>query len=242
MRALLAADILRIWETGRDQPPLDRALGLLVAADPEMEREDLAALSMGRRDALLLALRCRVFGEILQAYAECPQCGGPLELHFPAASIQTGGGGVPEVLELSVDGIDLSLRFPTSVDLAAANAHGEMAAAKIALLERCVEARKNEEPVKARDLPAAAIEQIEHRLAEADPGAEIWLDLRCPFCEHSWQSLFDIAAFFWTEISACARRLLHEVDALARTYGWSEAEILGLTPVRRRAYLELVGA
>ncbi len=241
MRALLAPDILRIWETGRDQPPLERALSLLLAAEPETRREDLAALSIGRRDALLLALRRRVFGETLPAYAECPQCGGRLELHFPAASIQTAAETIPETLELRVGAIELRLRFPTSVDLAEANTHEEIAAAKAALMERCVEARENDEPIKAGDLPPAVIEQIEHCLVEADPGAEIWLTLHCPFCEYGWQMLFDIAGFFWREISACARRLLREVDALARAYGWSEAEILGLSPVRRQAYLELVG-
>ncbi|MEY2508048.1 MAG: hypothetical protein QOH01_2377 [Verrucomicrobiota bacterium] len=242
MRALLAPDILRIWETGRDQPPLERALSLLLAAEPETRREDLAALTIGRRDALLLALRRRVFGETVQAYAECPQCGGRLELHFPAVSIQTAAETVPETLELRVDAITVRLRFPTSVDLAEANGHDEIAVAHAALMERCVEARVNDEPIKAGDLPAAVIEQIECCMAEAEPGAEIWLDLRCPFCEHGWQALFDIAAFFWREISVCARRLLHEVNALARAYGWSEAEILGLSPIRRQAYLELVGA
>jgi hypothetical protein len=30
-----------------------------------------------------------------------------------------------------------------------------------------------------------------------------------------------------------------EVDALARAYGWREADILALSPARRAAYLEL---
>jgi hypothetical protein len=77
-------------------------------------------------------------------------------------------------------------------------------------------------------------------MATADPAAEVLLNLQCPLCTHSWQAFFDIAAFFWTEISAHARRLLHEVDALARIYGWDEAEILGLSPTRRQAYLELI--
>jgi hypothetical protein len=70
----------------------------------------------------------------------------------------------------------------------------------------------------------------------------VLLGLHCPLCSHSWQALFDIASFFWTEISAHARRLLREVDALARAYGWSEAEILGLSASRRQAYLELIGS
>ena len=37
-----------------------------------------------------------------------------------------------------------------------------------------------------------------------------------------------------------ARRLLDEVHALARSYSWSERQILELSEVRRRAYLERV--
>ena len=44
-------------------------------------------------------------------------------------------------------------------------------------------------------------------------------------------------AYLWDEIDARARRLLDEVHALARTYCWSEEQILALSETRRRAYL-----
>jgi hypothetical protein len=65
------------------------------------------------------------------------------------------------------------------------------------------------------------------------------LDFACPSCGHEWQSLFDIAAFFWAEIAAQARRLLREVHQLASAYGWREADILAMSARRRRAYLEM---
>ena len=34
-----------------------------------------------------------------------------------------------------------------------------------------------------------------------------------------------------------ALSLLHDVDALARVYGWSEREVLGLSEERRRTYV-----
>jgi len=37
-----------------------------------------------------------------------------------------------------------------------------------------------------------------------------------------------------------AQRILADVNVLARAYGWSEREILSLSPTRRRHYLELV--
>jgi hypothetical protein len=47
-------------------------------------------------------------------------------------------------------------------------------------------------------------------------------------------------AFFWKEINHWANRILREVHLLASTYGWSEADILALTPTRRQWYLALV--
>jgi hypothetical protein len=79
-------------------------------------------------------------------------------------------------------------------------------------------------------------------MSNADPMADIHLALNCPSCEHKWMAPFDIVAFLWREISAAARRLLREVHTLASAYGWTESEILALSPVRRRAYLEMIGA
>jgi hypothetical protein len=63
--------------------------------------------------------------------------------------------------------------------------------------------------------------------------------VECPDCGHGWTLELDVAAFVWREIEISAARLLHDVDVLARRYGWSEREILGLSAPRRRFYLEL---
>jgi hypothetical protein len=39
-----------------------------------------------------------------------------------------------------------------------------------------------------------------------------------------------------------ARRILQQVDALARVYGWNEAEILSLSQKRRQRYLEFIAS
>jgi hypothetical protein len=64
--------------------------------------------------------------------------------------------------------------------------------------------------------------------------------LRCPACKASQQVLFDIAAFFWSEIGACAKRLLREIHLLARAYCWREADILAMSAWRRECYLAMV--
>ena len=77
-------------------------------------------------------------------------------------------------------------------------------------------------------------------MAAHDPLAEVELALACPVCGHQWQLVFDVASFLWLRIEAQARRLLEEVHALARAYGWREADILAMSSGRRQAYLEMV--
>ena len=49
----------------------------------------------------------------------------------------------------------------------------------------------------------------------------------------------DVGSFVWAELHAHGRRVLREVDVLARAYGWTEAEVLALGERRRAAYLAL---
>ena len=241
MRALLAPDIVRMWEVGRDQPPIDRALSLLWIAGAGDSREQLAALPLSRRDAKLLELRKRTFGETLKAFSECPQCAGRLEIRFATTAINSSGSDGPAILELKAQETTVQFRLPTSLDLSEAISLGNIEQARETLFSRCVvEARREGAIIAAHELSQELKEEINRRMAASDPAAEVLLNLQCPFCTHSWQAFFDIASFFWTEISAQARRLLREVDALARTYGWGEAEILGLSATRRQAYLELI--
>jgi hypothetical protein len=92
------------------------------------------------------------------------------------------------------------------------------------------------------EVPDQILDAVEQRMAQLDPQAEVCLDLSCPECDHRWQMNFDIANFVWSQVVATARRVLREVDLLARTYGWSEDHVLALSPFRRQAYLDLAGS
>jgi hypothetical protein len=78
-------------------------------------------------------------------------------------------------------------------------------------------------------------------MAEADPQADVQLALSCPDCGHSWLAAFDIVSYFWSEVNSWAQRLLGEVHTLASFYGWSERDILAMSPVRRHIYLDMIG-
>ena len=123
---------------------------------------------------------------------------------------------------------DIEARLPRGEDITAVMHLHEPDAIRRALLERCTGA-----PV-----PPDLMDQIEDALAAADPRADVQLALTCPACGHEWLLRFDAAAFFWSELSAAAERVLGEVDTLARAYGWSEREILSMSARRRALYVE----
>ena len=243
MRDLAAGDIIRIWERGQGQDPLERALTILAVAFPDTSRDELASLSLGRRNARLLQLRERLFGQQLKGFAECPPCQARLEFALDAAALW--GDGLPEPekedYDLAAGGFDLRFRLPNTQDLAALATCPDLESARERLVQRCVmRASHQGVAISSVELPEEVIAGLAAQLAERDPLADAQLDLECPACGHRWQAGFDIGSFLWTELSAQAKRLLLEVHTLARAYGWREADILSLSAARRRFYLDLV--
>ena len=199
MRLFSAHDLLRVWEVGADQHPLERALTLLAAACPDLTWDELAALTIGERDRRLLTLREQTSGPRLNGFAECPKCAERLEFDVSVADLRVADSdAAEEAPELVTEGLVLRFRLPDSRDLADVLGAQDLDAARNLLVRRCVvEASRDGVPVAAGDLPAEAIATLAQRMAELDPQAEVLLDLRCPACEHAWQVLFDIVAFFW---------------------------------------------
>lgn len=238
---LTVASLLSAWEDGWGRALSQRASSLLSAADPSVSAESLSELSIGARDRMLFAMRAEAFGHDMIGVATCPACLSIVELHFDSRSVPdpcalpaTNG------LETSCDGYDVRFRLPQAADLTAIHDASTVSSARALLLERCIHSVLCDgEAVGCNDLPPAVVEGVVKIMAAADPAAEIELDLTCSACSHHWVSPLDIAAFLWEEVSAWAARLLRDVHALALAYGWTEPEILSLSPRRRQIYLEL---
>lgn len=241
MRSLSAHDAPRVWERARGQHAVDRAITLLAAACPDMSRHDLASLSIGQRDARLLTLRERTFGPQLEGLADCPNCAEQLQISLAVSDVRVAEEDQTdaEPTELDANGLKPRFRLPNSNDLAAAAHCPDVAAARSLLLERCLVQAGDGAPASPAEVAPDAVPEIAASMARRDPQAEVLLDLDCPACNHRWQILFDIASFFYAEISAYAKRLLQEVHTLARRYGWREADILSMSAARRQFYMEL---
>jgi hypothetical protein len=236
---LQATRALDLWERAQQLTPVQRAVELATAADPQATRDEVAALPLGQRDARLLALCDASGGPLLDAVARCPACGECVEFAPPAAQLLAAQPAVPSALEC--DGFVVRWRPPDSRDVAAAAAASDAAAAHALLLERCVLAAAGDDgEVGAADLPAAVRVALEQSIAAADPLAEVLVDLTCPACGGAFVADLDVAGLVWAELDRGARELLGEVDDLARAYGWTEPEVLALSDRRRAAYLRLV--
>jgi hypothetical protein len=247
MRGPSAEVLLEAWERGFGQSPAELGLILLGAALPGVSSQDLARISIGRRDAELLSFREQVFGGLLETLATCPACGERLELSLSAQELRAAMGPAPNLAEASRDELSLDVgeysvrfRLPNTCDLLAVAEKREPDVARSALWDRCVlAAERRGEPTRPEELTADVVDSVLSRMSEADPQADVRLEIACPACSHRWEAAFDILSFLWRELSAWAVRTLHDIHALASAYGWSQQDILALSAGRRRAYLEL---
>lgn len=237
-----AADLLNVWERGRSQSPVDRALSLLQVATRESPREALAQVGIGRRDAELLKLREKIFGTRMTGQADCPACGQQMEMNFTVAEVQaTSLPELPETCTEIFGNCEISFRLPNSSDLATLIPSDDLAVQKRRLVQRCVlNAKCSGRLIAADQLSEDTVKALSERMSELDPQGDVQLALSCPLCSHRWDAPLDIVSFVWSEIHTWVVRLLHDVHALALAYSWRESDILAMSPWRRQAYLELI--
>lgn len=239
MRIPSDSELIAIWERAAHEHPVDRALTVLSACSDESP-EELAALSIGSRDARLLEIYEAFFGCTLDAFAECPSCAEALEYRISTNDLTPSMAIEDELLGFDAGATSVRLRLPDSRDLRAIRGCTDLMAATQVLVERCVvDAVVDEMPASIATLPVEVIDGIASRLAAANPQAEMLIDLTCPACAHTWEVVFDIESFLWSKISATVRRLLQQVHTLASAYGWSEHSILALNQTRRQLYVEM---
>lgn len=252
-------ELLAVWESTIEQPRFRKAIVLLCAACPEASGAALEQMSIGERDRRLLGLRERLFGSKMSSLAICPRCDERIELSFDVRDILvdqkeplsgTGDGGV---MTVTVEAYEVQFRLPNSLDLAAIIPGSAPEDVRRQLLARCVlkidyplgSGQENGDEIARQYgvdiLPEPVRHAINERMARADPQADIQLVIACPKCRHEWRSVLDIASYLEKEIHAWAQRLLTDIHLLASAYGWSEADIMAMSSIRRQAYLQMLG-
>lgn len=144
---LSPTDILDLADEGANASTVRRAL-LLGQAASGVSFDDVAALTIGQRNALVLRARRAVLGEKLECRVACPACGELLEFtaHVAALLPEQEPDGGP--FELALGELSLTARVPTGADLLAIE--GEAETLRQALIARCVlDARVNGDCIAA---------------------------------------------------------------------------------------------
>jgi hypothetical protein len=223
-------ELLQVWEAGGNQDPVRRAVTMLVAVHGG-SAETAAELDVGSRDVLLARSLRALAGSTVPACADCPRCGATLDVVVDVAGVTA-----LTVLDpgrrwtVRAGDTEVTFRLPTTADLLALHGH-PIRRAREMLVRRCLGAEAAPEVM-------VAVEAAMERVA---PAGAMDLVAQCPACGRSATFPLDIGALLWAEIRERAAGLVRDVHVLASSYGWTEAEVLALSPNRRASYLALVG-
>ena len=242
MRAEFNADtLLQLWESAIGQPPAARDSALLQAWS-----EGVApARTLGARNASLMELHARLFGPEMALLSHCPACDGVAQFSGDCEALVAPMPPMDPAPShrLEQEEYLIEFRLPDGADVAASSQSQSDVEFAQHLLEQCVLACTREGAnVPVRELPVPVLDALSRRMETLDPGESVSFALACPQCGTGWDAQLDVGELVWQKLRAAAERLLLDVDALARAYGWTEPEVLRLSPVRRAAYLQMVVA
>jgi hypothetical protein len=241
MQPSAASELLELWERAVAASPADRADILLAA------RLEAPPASLSARNAALLLLRAWLFGRLQSLRCTCTRCASPVEFSVDCEILAcelTPAGDTGQLHSLEADGFRLEFRVPVAEDVRFASARASGDAFVEFLWRRCVTRcdRADGTACDPASVPESVADALSRRMEALEPGAAVSFDVVCPECDARWSAQMDCGEVLWSEVQSRAERLLLEIDALARAYGWCEPEVLALSATRRAAYLQLVGA
>jgi hypothetical protein len=239
-------ELLNFWESSLNHTLLQKAVELLHLAYPDKTIEEVAGLSIGERDTKLLLLRERLFGRLMQNMAVCPECSAKNEWETNTSELLTGSPEPPAsrlTYTLKEKGYSISFRLPDSRDLAGIPFQDTKDSQAGKLLVKLIsDCKFKNKTLKIQDLPAEIMDAIENQIELKSRQSDIQMSVRCVNCHYQWEIQFDIVSYLWNEIDNWARHILQDVVILAQAFGWSEQDILNLSPVRRKIYLDLTAS
>ncbi|MDE3737769.1 hypothetical protein [Metapseudomonas resinovorans] len=191
---------------------------------------------VGTRSAALLRLAAETCGVYsLPFSARCPACNEAFEFELQLAPLlATADDDGPIRVGLDPDR-QVTLRRPTGDDL------------------RRWRQAQPASPVEARRLMLDSLllegqirpddeARLSEAVATADPLVALAVACSCPACGADSEVPIDLDHTALARLGARQRALLREVHCLASRYGWSEAQVMALSPARRAQYLALIEA
>lgn len=213
-------------------------IAMLGKVDPKLNEKIIRNLTIGDRMILILTIRKMLFGDNIQCVFSCPQCNEQLSSDLSVnAFLKKTSTPSKDFLDVKFSKYRLRIRPITGMDEEEILENKNVQ--KIEKIARsCIVSSKPNLPNTR--LTEDFIIFISSKLEELDPHAHIVLDLICPSCKHSFQSLFNIEDFLYQEIRADKDQLEAEVNWLAMNYHWGLNEVMSLPRNKRKRYVELI--
>lgn len=246
MRNFSERRLLELWEGSERKSPLYFSLLIICEFYPELSFEKVLQLPIGVRDILIFKIRKELLGDEMTGYTSCPQCGEKVEwkmkyldFGFPFEP------GIPDKIYHSFQKgrYRITYRLPNSSDSFEMLKNRNNSDNYNYLISECIqEVILNKKAVQNAELPNDILEKVFEQMELKDEFANIRISVVCPACKNQWESIFDVVDYFWMEVNSLTNRILSEIGILAYSFGWSEKEILDLTPERRRTYIEMLNA
>jgi hypothetical protein len=210
--------------------------------------DSVRGMCLGDREALMLQLRRLTLGESIQALFSCPNSGCREALSYEMSVkhlLLEPYPGWQRLYEsrFPFDGGECIIKFrlPNGFDQeragVAASSQG-IARAADELIRGCIIEALNEDGSPMQSIPDSVTVMLSSRMAELDPQAELMMNLKCPACGLEFESLFDSAGFFFSEIANMSGQLFEDIHMLAFYYNWPLNEILSLEMMMRRRFAE----
>jgi hypothetical protein len=227
------AQVVSAWEAAAALPPVARGVALLERAGLVDDLDAGLDLPVGESAALAARLYADAFGDVVDGLVACAECAMVLDVTVPLRALPAAHGDATTVV--APDGRELRVRAPTTRDLLAA---GDRADPARALLAACVSAPGGA-PASADELGDEALGLVDGAAEDLAGAAAIVVRATCPECGADVAASVDVGALLWDRVARAAGEALDEVAELAAAFGWSEADVLALTPLRRAAYLVL---
>lgn len=230
--------LLRAWEAGRSASPAARGAVLCEAAGVAPTLDAALDLSLDELSAALARMYRREFGSTAQGMLTCDGCGEVLDVEVPLGLLADAAATEPQTVLTTPSGRAVRLRVPSTRDVLEVRERDDVVTA---LVERCVsDAAPTVTSSVAAPLDSADLAAVDAQLQALAGAAAVTVSAVCPSCGTQLAAPVDVADFVWERVQQHAPALLADIADLARAFGWTEDEILALSPARRAAYLALV--
>lgn len=229
--------LLAAWEAAAAAPPSVRG-AVLAGSCGAVESVDAALdLPLAAQADLLARLYGESFSQDVEGSLTCAACGAVAEVRLPLsafAAADDGSDGRRRSVALPGGGAAV-VRALTARDLLEAAGADDPART---LVERSVTDAEGL-PLDPAGLDEAARTDVDAAAESLAGGAALVLRAVCPGCGADVVAPADVGVLLWDRVAALAPIVLAEVAELATAFGWSQAEVLSLSALRRAAYLEL---